>query len=100
MNLLLALVYGAFSAPVGTVVTSLSATAQGATPGAAPLTATGGPTDTTVTFTSVPADSYSYSVQALDQNGAAVGPPVTGTFTVSTDTVSVQIPVSATASQT
>ncbi len=100
MNLLLALSYGPFAAAAGTVVTSLAASAQGALPGSVPLTAKAGPTDTSITFTSVPADTYTYSVQAMDQNGAPVGPAVTGSFTVTGTTTSVSIPVSIAASET
>lgn len=99
MNAILAVLYSLVPGfPAGSVVASISASITGA---ATPIVTQSVPPDTAaITFANVPADSYTFSVAAVDASGNVFGTPVTGTFVIAAPTtVSLSLPSSVTASQ-
>lgn len=100
MNLDLAITYGNFSAPAGTVVAGVVVTVIGTAAGnTTPITNSGSATETTVDIVVPEADTYNYTVQAVDGSNNPVGPAVAGSFAVVNTNVTVSIPVSVVASQ-
>ena len=100
MNLILAVSYGGQPFPVGTSVSAVQASITGSASGAVPVVQTLPEGSTSFQFANVAADTYTYSVQALDENNNPLGSPITGSFTVTAPvTVTLQVPVAVTASQ-
>ena len=100
MNLNLAIAYVDQIFPAGTSVSGIQCSITGSASGATPVTQTVPDGTPTVMFPSVAADTYTYSVQALDQNGAGLGTAVTGTFVVTAPTtVTLSVPSTVSASQ-
>ena len=100
MNALLAILYSDVPGfPAGSAVSHIVASITGAvTPVQTQTVAPGAPS---VTFASVPADTYTYSVAGVDSAGNTYGTAVTGTFTVTAPaTVTLSLPSAVTASQT
>jgi hypothetical protein len=86
--------------PPGSAIDHIEVTVQGAAPGAAPITQNVAPGTTSVTFNSLPDDSYTISVEAVDANNNVFGTPVTGTFSISTvGTVTLSLPSAVSAGQ-
>jgi hypothetical protein len=88
--------------PVGTVVDHILITVtDAAVPPVNPTLTQSVPDGTaTVTFLNIAAGNYSFSIAGRDVSGNVLGTPVTGTFTVTTPvTISLSLPVSATAAQ-
>ena len=69
----------------------------GAVVGKADVTPPAAGVDLTVSIEGVPDGVMSYTITANDPTGAALGTPVTGTFTAPTPTISLSLPASATA---
>jgi len=97
MSTVLATITYAASAPTfpaGTSVASIVATITGAAAGnTTPITQTVAAAAPSITFDNVIADSYTYSVAAVDSKGAVLGTAVTGSFTVSAPaTISLSLP--------
>ena len=85
--------------PAGSVVANILAVITGANP-ANSMSQSVVPGTASVVFTNVNADSYSFSISAVDANGNVFGTPVTGTFTATgATTVTLSIPASATVAQ-
>jgi hypothetical protein len=85
--------------PAGSVVASIVATLVG-TVNVTPITQTGSPGVTTLTFANLAADTYSYSVSGEDPSGNIFGSPVTGSFTVTAPaTVSLSLPSAVSVTQ-
>lgn len=68
--------------PTGEQLASAVATITGTAAGnTTPIVVTLTPTEATVTVPLAP-DTYNYSIQNLDQNGANLGTPYTGSFVI------------------
>lgn len=99
-NLILAVTYADVPgfAP-GTTVGSVVATLVGAV-NTTPVTQSSVTEADTITFVNVPADTYSYTVQALDANANPLGVAVVGSFTLTAPaTITLSLPASVAASQ-
>jgi hypothetical protein len=89
--------------PAGSAVAGIQVTVTGSLPGSVPIVQTVAPFTLNVDFPLTVADTYTYSVQAVD----AATPPdtfgdaVTGSFTITAPvTVTLTLPSSVVASQT
>jgi hypothetical protein len=85
----------------GTVVSSVLVTVTGTASGNTTPVKQNVPDDTaTVTFPLTVADTYNYSVQALDGNNNPLGTAVTGSFAITgPTTISLDLPSAVTAAQ-
>ena len=90
----LAIVYGNFSAPAGTVVANILVSFTGAT--SANNASQTVPPGTASVVQALNPDSYTYSVEAIDASNAVIGTAVTGSFVVPTSGVTVSVPTSVT----
>ncbi|MGO9596866.1 MAG: hypothetical protein ACLP7Q_02470 [Isosphaeraceae bacterium] len=104
MNLDLAVAYAQVPGfPAGSVVAGIVATIVGTAAGnTTPVTQQVPPTtnDTAFSFAVTVADTYNYSVYAVDAAGNTFGTPVTGSFAVlAPATVILTLPSAVTASQ-
>lgn len=93
----LAVTLGPVSFPAGTVLGSITAALTG-TLGTDPPAQTVAAGTTQVSFLSVPADTYTYTVTQLDSNGNALGSPITGQVVVAAPaTVTLDVPTAVVA---
>jgi hypothetical protein len=97
-NLNLAVSYSVVDGfPEGSVVASVVATITGTA--GSPISQTVAADAASIVFVGVDADTYSYSVNAVDASGAVLGTPVIGSFVVSAPvTVSLSLPSAVVAS--
>lgn len=84
--------------PAGSVVDHIAAAITGSNP-ANSMSQNVPPGTGSVVFTNVTADSYTFSISAVDASGNTFGTPVTGTFTATDTTVTLSLPSSATVAQ-
>jgi len=102
MNALLAIAYALVPGfPAGSVVANIVATITGSASGnTTPQSQTVAPGTASVTFAGVAADTYTYSVGAVDANNNTLGTAVTGSFTITApSTISLNLPASVTVTQ-
>lgn len=100
MNAVMTVVYSLIGGfPAGSVVANVVASITGA---ATPVVSqTVAPGTATIAFDNVPADTYTYSVQAVDASNNTFGTAVTGTFTITAPTtVTLSLPSSVVVVQT
>ena len=84
--------------PAGSAVANVVATITGTT--SAAVSQTVAPDAASIVFAAVAADTYAYSVAAVDATGAVIGTAVTGSFVVTAPaTVSLSLPSAVVASQ-
>jgi len=105
MNLDLAVIYANIPGfPAGSVVAVIQATVTGTAAGnTTPIVQTGAPGVASLVFPLTVADTYTYSVAALDASSPpnTFGTPVTGTFAITAPaTVTLSLPSTVSASQT
>lgn len=98
-NAVLTIGYVSFTAPIGSTVDHIEVTATAANPANSPPPQSVAPGDTSVTFTNLTPDTYTFTVQAMPASGPGFGTPVSATFTITSTTVTLQIPGSLDVSQ-
>lgn len=81
--------------PAGSKVDHIAVSITGSTP-ANSMNQNVAPDTASVVFNNVTADTYSFSVSAVDAAGNTFGTPVTGTFTAVDTTVTLSLPSAAT----
>lgn len=84
--------------PTGTVLDHYECTAVGVNP-VNKYTQNILPGGTSMSLQNVNADTYTVTVQAKDVNGNNLGSPISGQITISTPTVSLQLPTAISLSQ-
>ena len=98
-NAVVAIVDGPLTVPANTVVASVTVTCTGATVGPQPPVSVSA-TATQAEFDNLPADTYTFTAQAVDQNGNLLGTAVTAQFVITSVTpITVQVPVSISVTQ-
>jgi hypothetical protein len=98
-NAQLTIAYVPFSAPPGSVVDHVTVAATASNPANNPP-AQSVPGDTTsVTFTNLTPDTYTFVVQAFPQSGPGFGSPVQATLVITGTSVTLQIPGTLDATQ-
>lgn len=98
-NAVLDITLGAFTAPTGSVVDHITIVATAATPANSPPNQSVPPSTTTVTFSNLTPDTYTFTAQAFPASGPGFGSAVSTTLVVTGTTVTLQIPVAITATQ-
>ena len=102
MNLNLAITYAESAAtyPAGTVVDHIGVSIIGSAAGSVAQAQSVAPATASVTFAVTVADTYVYTVQAVDASGNSLGAAVIGTFAVVAPAlVSLSLPSAVTPSQ-
>jgi hypothetical protein len=95
----LTIAYVAFTAPPGSVVDHITVTADAATPANSPPNQSVPPGTTSVVFSSLTPDTYTFTAQAFPASGPGFGTPVSTTLVVTGTSVTLQIPGTLTAVQ-
>lgn len=89
------LAFGPVAFPASTVLGSIVASLQGSDTTVAPAVQTVPAGTADIAFPNVAPDTYTYSVQQLDESGNALGNPISGQVVVSAPaTVTLQVPTS------
>lgn len=98
-NAVLTLGYVSFTAPTGSVVDHVTIIAVAADPTHNPPSQSVPPGTTTVTFSNLAPDTYTFTAQAFPASGPGFGSAVSTTLVVTGTTVVLQIPGTLTATQ-
>ena len=97
-NGVLTITYTSFTAPAGSVVDHIVVTATGAIVGALPPQSVP-PGTTSVTFSNMVPDTYTFTAQAFPATGSGYGTAVSTTLTVVATTVTLSVPGALSATQ-
>jgi hypothetical protein len=97
-NAVITITDGPLTVAVGVSVASVTVTCTGATTGAQPNVSVT-PDATTAEFDNLAPDDYTFTAQAVDNNGNLLGTAATTTLTVTAISATVQVPVSISAVQ-
>jgi hypothetical protein len=97
-NGVLAISYVSFVAPAGSVVDHILVTAKAAVVSSPPSQSVP-PGTTTVTFSNLTPDTYTFTAQAFPASGAGYGTAVSTTLVVTGTTVTLQVPGTLVATQ-
>ena len=98
-NAVLTIGYVSFTAPTGSVVDHITIVATAANPANNPPAQSVPPGTTSVTFSNLTPDTYTFTCQAFPSVGPGFGSAVSATLVVTGTTVTLQIPGTLDATQ-